>query len=91
MPSIPNMSYCKFRNTEQALDQCLVALEDLDDGSEAGISEEGMSREEKEAGIAMFERFLEYCEEAEIITGYDVDRVSEIFNINIEDIYKEQH
>jgi len=67
-----NMSYCRFRNTNQALDDCLTAL----DPSE---NEREISEEEEQAGVEMFRRFLEYCIETEIIRDYDVTRVSGVF------------
>ena len=67
-----NMSYCRFRNTGQALEDCLTALDPNENGYE-------ISTEEEQAGIAMFGRFLEYCIENEIISDYNVVRVSGVF------------
>jgi hypothetical protein len=68
-----NMSYCRFCNTAQALDDCLTALDPNE-------NEWQLSEEEENAGIEMFKRFLEYCAENEIIGDYSTDRIVGAFD-----------
>lgn len=58
---MPNMSYCRFQNTKPDLTDCLDALRD----------EESLSEEEAKAGKRMFTEFLEFCENMDIIDGFD--------------------
>ena len=52
-----NMSYCRFRNTEIDLEDCLDALN----------MQEELSREEFEACKGMFNRFINFCYDEGII------------------------
>jgi ribosome assembly protein YihI (activator of Der GTPase) len=52
-----NMSYCRFRNTENDLDDCLYALENGDE----------LSNGEFNACERMFDRFIGFCIEQGII------------------------
>lgn len=65
-----NMSYCKFRNTKNDLEDCLDAIEQGDT----------LSEEEADAGVRMFRRFLSFCEDNGIIESYDRDTMSELFD-----------
>ena len=56
-----NMSYCRFRNTEIDLIDCLEALEESD----------VQSWEEYAAMKCMFRAFLEFCEERGIVKNYE--------------------
>jgi len=67
-----NMSYCRFYNTNHALDNCLLALD-------PEVNEYELSEEEEQVGIAMFNRFLEYCIDKDIIHDYDAARVIGVF------------
>jgi hypothetical protein len=71
--TMANMSYCRFRNTAQALDDCLTALDPNE-------NEWQLSDEEENAGIEMFKRFLEFCAENEIIGDYSTDRIAGAFD-----------
>ena len=70
-----NMSYCRFQNTKSDVYDCINALE------ENKIS----SEEEKEAAKRMFKSILKYCENEEIIDGYDEEHLNNIIdNMEIE-------
>ena len=57
-----NMSYCRFRNTRLDLDDCLQTLSDGDFDGEGGLSEE-----EHRACVKMFQDFIEFCVDNDII------------------------
>ena len=65
-----NMSYCRFSNTKQDLEDCLFALRD--GGKLSGF--------EADAGKSMFDDFLDYCQEVGIIEGYDREAVMDLFD-----------
>lgn len=67
---MPNMSYCRFRNTHEDLADCLDALEQGQD----------LSVEECQAAVQMFKRFLDFCRDMGIINDYDHERVEEYLN-----------
>ena len=71
-----NMSYCRFRNTEGDLDDCLEALD----------YNEELSDEEFKACKRMINNFLDFCERRALIE-VDYDRVEEFFET---EIYKEE-
>ena len=71
-----NMSYCRFRNTEGDLDDCLEALD----------CNEELSDEEFKACKRMINNFLDFCERRALIE-VDYDRVEEFFET---EIYKEE-
>lgn len=52
-----NMSYCRFRNTSSDLDDCLEALN----------NGESLSEEEYRACTSMFQDFIEFCVDNDII------------------------
>jgi len=56
-----NMSYCRFRNTAEALDECLEALRKGDIET----------REDRYAAKKMFRTFLRFCYEFGIINKFD--------------------
>lgn len=70
-----NMSYCRFRNTRDDLNDCLDALR------------EGklLSKDEAKAGRWMFEEFLDFCRENCIIDGYHADEVEGLFDDQTEE------
>lgn len=67
-----NMSYCRFRNTEMDLKDCLCALED-------GVE---LSENEFKACERMFEKFINFCVDAGIIEYDDEtdDRLKDFLN-----------
>lgn len=67
-----NMSYCRFRNTEMDLEDCLNAIEYGDELSES----------EFDACKEMFEKFITFCIEHDIIEedGELDDRLQDFFN-----------
>ena len=64
-----NMSYCRFTNTHDDLEDCLSSLE----------NEETVSESEAIAGKMMFRRFLSFCRDADIIQTYDYEMVEHLF------------
>jgi len=66
------MSYCRFYNTNHALNDCLTALN-------PDVNEYELSAEEELVGIEMFKNFLEFCLDKEIIQDYDVARIVSVF------------
>ena len=64
-----NMSYCRFRNTAGDLEDCLQAIADCDE----------LSASEARSGLWMFQSFLRFCADWDIIAGYDGERLKEIF------------
>ncbi len=66
---MPNMSYCRFTNTRSDLADCLEAIRD----------ETRLSGFEAVAGEEMFQEFLAFCQERDIIDGYDDERIGELF------------
>lgn len=67
-----NMSYCRFRNTEIDLEDCLNAIEY---GAE-------LSESEFDACKEMFEKFINFCIEHDIIEedGELDERLEDFFN-----------
>lgn len=65
-----NMSYCRFRNTRDDLNDCLDALRE----------DKLMSEDEAKSGRRMFEEFLDFCRENLIITGYDDSEIEALFD-----------
>jgi len=66
------MSYCRFYNTNHALNDCLTALD-------PDVNEYKLSAEEEQVGIEMFKNFLEFCLDKEIIQDYDAARIISVF------------
>lgn len=64
-----NMSYCRFENTKLALSECLDALR-----------YEGTpnSAQELKAARDLFESFLEFCSDVEIIPEWDEDALKDL-------------
>jgi len=58
-----NMSYCRFRNTKMALDDCIDAME----------YREETSQEEVKAARNMILSFLDFALQNDIIEGFDED------------------
>lgn len=71
-----NMSYCRFHNTHNDLSQCLDAVDNEDISSE---SELGKAKD-------MFHSFLMFCQENNIISGYDEEELEEL----LENAYKKE-
>lgn len=65
-----NMSYCRFTNTRTDLNDCL-------DSIRRGEHPSGF---EVRAGKQMFQEFLAFCRDYDIIDGYDSDTLDELFN-----------
>lgn len=64
-----NMSYCRFTNTRDDVEDCLSSIE----------CEERVSEFEAAAGRKMFRRFLSFCRDADIIQSYDVEMIDQMF------------
>mgnify|MGYP001001368613 FL=1 len=60
-----NMSYCRFRNTAKALDECLEVLRE----------EDIENREDRFAAKEMFRTFLKFCREFGIIDEFDDEHI----------------
>jgi hypothetical protein len=56
---MPNMSYCRFRNTATDMDDCFEHIDDKD-----------LSEEEKEARLLL----IRYCVEIALDYGHEVGR-----------------
>lgn len=65
-----NMSYCRFQNTRQDMEDCLDALR----------NEKRLSSDEAKAGHWMFDDILSYCRNAGIIDSYDGEMLEVIFD-----------
>lgn len=63
-----NMSHCRFRNTETALEECLEAL----------VSRTTESEVERNAAQRMMITFLGFCENEGIIDGFDIAQVEKV-------------
>ena len=72
---MPNMSYCRFRNTSNDVYDCLGAIGEIQEGYGSKLSVE-----ESRAGQRMFETILCFCADMGIIEEYNEDRVTELFN-----------
>ena len=66
-----NMSYCRFRNTSGDLTDCLDVIREGDDT---------LSESEARAGLWMFQDFLTFCRDYDIIDEFDGERLEELFN-----------
>ena len=69
---MPNMSYCRFENTFSDLQDCLNALENLDD---SGTEE--LSQTEKRKAIGMIDLCRRYIETAEEV--FDEDEIDNYY------------
>ena len=68
-----NISYCRFYNTKLAVDECL---------NEIYEGEHGLSVEEANSAIKMFNDILEHCLDNGIIENYNNIKISEmIYNL----------
>lgn len=63
-----NMSYCRFENTSNDLEDCLTALTDRKIKSES----------ERDVARRMVKEFLDFCQDAEIIDDYSITKIIEI-------------
>lgn len=61
-----SMSYCRFRNTEIEIDNCIEALEDRKIYSE----------EEKTTARRVLKKILNFCKSECIIDGFNMDQVT---------------
>lgn len=76
-----NMSYCRFRNTAEALDECLEALRE----------EDIETREDRTAAKKMFRTFLKFCYEFGIIDDFDDNQIEKfIDSCYIEELEEEE-
>lgn len=64
-----NMSYCRFRNTNSDLSDCLDAL----------AWGEKLSDDEIKSGKSMFKEFLDFCLYNHIIDGYCENSIVDMF------------
>lgn len=65
-----NMRYCRFRNTEQDVRECIEALEEGDT----------ISEDEAVAAMNMFVRVLDFCKSEGIIPHWDGMRLEDMLN-----------
>lgn len=65
---MPNMSYCRFHNTNIDLTDCIEALTERD------IS----NQEEKRAAKNLLISILDFCEDEGIIKEFDLNRINGI-------------
>lgn len=65
-----NMSYCRFTNTRGDLQVCLDAIR----------QDSRLSDFEAKAGRRMFEEFLAFCREYDIIDYYDRETLKALFD-----------
>lgn len=65
-----NMSYCRFTNTRNDLNDCLDAIRE----------DKRLSDAEAKAGRWMFDEFLSFCREYGIIDGYDEETMRALFD-----------
>ena len=70
-----NMSYCKFRNTESDMDDCISHLRD----------EKSMSKEEKRAAQRMLNSILDFLDDSEI-ADFDYGKAIQNVEVYIEEI-----
>lgn len=66
-----NMSYCRFRNTSGDLTDCLDTIREGDST---------LSESEARAGLRMFQEFLTFCRDYDIIDSYDGEYLKELFD-----------
>ena len=66
---MPNMSYCRFTNTRNDLQDCLEAIR----------QDRRLSDFEASAGRWMFDEFLSFCREYGIIESYDQATLCALF------------
>ena len=69
-----NMSYCRFTNTSDDLTDCIIAIQDANEGGYP------ISEEERIAGKRMFRKFLNCCIGAGIIDEYDNTAIDSLFD-----------
>ena len=67
---MPNMSYCRFTNTRADLNDCLDSLR----------RDDRLSKMETHAGRNMFQEFLTFCGDYDIISGYDGEMLDALFD-----------
>lgn len=65
-----NMSYCRFTNTRTDLNDCLDSIR----------RDERLSVMEMRDGRKMFEEFLTFCRDYDIIDDYDGQQVNDLFH-----------
>ncbi|MCX4371581.1 MAG: hypothetical protein OSJ58_07065 [Dysosmobacter sp.] len=70
-----NMSYCRFQNTRNDMEDCLDALRE----------EKPLSRDEANAGRRMFDDILSYCQDNGIIDSYDGETLEAVFDGLVEE------
>ena len=70
-----NMSYCRFQNTRNDMEDCLDALRE----------EKPLSRDEANAGRWMIDDILDYCRDNGIIDSYDGETLEAVFDGLVEE------
>ncbi len=65
-----NMSYCRFRNTQSDMEDCLDTLRE----------EKCLSADEARAGCRMFDDILDFCRDMGIIDSYDGEVLEALFD-----------
>jgi intergrase/recombinase len=63
-----NMSYCRFENTSNDLEDCLSAITNRNIKSER----------ERDIAKRMLKEFLDFCQDAEIIDDYSITKIIEV-------------
>jgi hypothetical protein len=63
------MSYCRFNNTSNDIEDCLKTLD----------NSAYISKAEKSSGVHMFKTFLNFCMKNDIIEDYDSEAVEFLF------------
>lgn len=64
---MPNMSYCRFHNTNLDVRDCLDAIRDG----------EALSDSEMDCCKELFRQFMDFCYEARIIDSDEIDNMDE--------------
>ncbi len=65
-----NMSYCRFHNTNLALNECIDAL----------VENENVSEEELKSGKIMFTNFCTFLLENGMIEDFNQDTIEDFFD-----------
>ena len=68
---MPNMSYCRFTNTRNDMNDCLDTL----------CEGKSLSTMEVQAGKNMFREVLEFCQEHGVIDAFDREEIDRIFDL----------
>ena len=66
-----NMSYCRFRNTNIDMEDCIDALKEIE------YDDEEISEEEAESCVEMFDSIIEYLDGEGLLKNFDYDAFEE--------------